>query len=185
MVQNFTLSRATTALLVVDVQEKLFHLVERPCEVMEAMQKVIRGFQILDLPIFATEQYPKGLGSTTAALKGCLGPQQKYLTKTTFSCLGDPAVKKALLQPPYTQWIVVGIEAHACVLQTAKELLRSDMQVTVLNDAISSRSIYDYSTAIAEMRDIGVRISSVETVLFELVHDSSASEFKQISNLIK
>jgi nicotinamidase-related amidase len=71
------------------------------------------------------------------------------------------------------------------VLQTAKDLLQAGCEVVVLNDAITSRSIYDFSTAIAEMRDCGIRISSCETVLFELLKNSEAPEFKKISQLVK
>jgi nicotinamidase-related amidase len=185
MSDNYKLTRGQTALLVIDVQEKLFPFVERPCEVMENIQKVVKGFQILDIPIFVTEQYPQGLGSTVPSLKGCLKDVQNYFIKTAFSCLDDPQIKKTLLAAPYIQWVLAGVEAHVCVLQTAKDLLISRRQVVVLNDAISSRSIYDFSTAIAEMRDCGARISSTETVLFELLRDSQAAEFKEISQLIK
>lgn len=182
---NFKLTRERTALLLVDVQEKLFPYVENSCIVMHSMQKAIRGFQILGLPIYVTEQYPKGLGATVATLKGLLGHSQQYLVKTAFSCLDDEAIKEKLLSLPIDQWVIIGIEAHVCILQTAKDLLQQRKQVVVLNDAISSRSIYDFSTAIAELRDCGARISSTETVLFELLRTSKASEFKEISQLIK
>lgn len=185
MTCNFKLDRGRTALLLIDVQEKLFPYVENSCIVMQAMQKVIRGFRILGLPIYVTEQYPKGLGSTVAVLKGLLGDSQQYLVKTAFSCLDDESIKKELSSLPFDQWVIIGIEAHVCVLQTVKDLLLSHKQAVVLNDAISSRSIYDFSTAIAELRDCGARISSTETVLFELLRTSKASEFKEISQLIK
>lgn len=179
------LTREKVGLLVVDVQDKLFPHVENSCHVMQKIQLAVQGFQILKLPIFVSEQYPQGLGHTVAPLKGLLGPEQKYLVKTAFSCLDDKDVCADLLSLPITQWVIVGIEAHVCILQTARDLVMQDRSVTVLNDAISSRSIYDFSTAIAEMRDFGVRISSVETVLFELLRHSKASEFKEISQLIK
>lgn len=185
MKRDQKLVRDKTGLLLIDVQEKLFPHVENSCAVMQNLQKAARGFEILKLPIYVTEQYPQGLGSTVATLKGVLGPEQVYLVKTAFSCLDDAAIQKQLLKAPIEQWVVVGIEAHVCVLQTVKDLLGEGKQVTVLNDAISSRSIYDFSTAIAEMRDCGARISSTETVLFELLRHSKAAEFKEISQLIK
>ncbi|MEI8125730.1 MAG: isochorismatase family protein [Parachlamydiaceae bacterium] len=185
MEKNYRLERAKVGLLVIDVQEKLFPYVENSCLVMQAMQKAIRGFQILHIPIYVTEQYPKGLGDTVAILKGVLGEEQRYLTKTAFSCLDEESVKKELLHESISQWVVIGIEAHVCVLQTVKDLLMNGKQVIVLNDAISSRSIYDFSTAIAELRDCGARISSTETVLFELMRNSKMAEFKEISQLIK
>ncbi len=179
------LSRKNTALLVIDVQEKLFPYVENSCHVIQTIQKAVRGFQILGLPIFATEQYPQGLGHTVAPLKGLLGEKQTYHIKTAFSCLDDPSIKQFFLEQPVTDWVLVGIEAHVCILQTAKDLLAEGKHVTILNDAISSRSIYDFSTAIAELRDCGARITSTETVLFELLRHSKAMEFKEISQLIK
>lgn len=183
--KNYKLVRDKVGLLLIDVQEKLFPLVENSCHASIALQKVIRGFQILNLPIYVTEQYPEKLGNTIAVLKGVLGEGQKYSSKTAFSCLDQPEVKKWLLDAPVNQWVVAGIEAHVCVLQTVKDLLEQGKQVVVVNDAIGSRSIYDYSTAIAEMRDCGARISSAETVLFELLRHSKAAEFKEISQLIK
>lgn len=185
MNRNYTLLKETTGLLLIDAQEKLFYQVESSCEVVGTLFKVISGFQIMHLPIMVTEQYPQGLGATIAPLKNLLGSNQKYLSKTTFSCLGDPQIRQAILALPITQWVLCGLEAHVCVLQTAKELLAEGKQVVVLNDAITSRSVYDFSTAIAEMRDCGARISSTETVLFELLRDSKAVEFKQLSQLFK
>lgn len=185
MGQNFTLDRSKTAILLIDVQERLFDRVERAQDILRVLQTALKGFQLLQLPLFVTEQYPQGLGPTIPEIKRCLPESQQILTKTAFSCLGDTGCRESLLAHPATQWILMGIEAHVCVLQSAKDLLSAGKQVAVLNDAISSRSIYDFSTAIAEMRDIGVRVTSTETVLFELLHEAKAPEFKQISSLIK
>lgn len=182
---NFKLVKERCALLVIDVQEKLFPYVENSCHIIQAIQKIVRGFQILKLPIYATEQYPQGLGHTVLPLKGLLGDNQFFESKTTFSCLDDEKIKAKFLESVIDQWVIVGIEAHVCVLQTSKDLLEQGKKVVVLNDAIGSRSVYDYSTAIAELRDCGARISSTETILFELLRHSKASEFKEISQLIK
>lgn len=183
MTINYRLDRSKTCLLVIDVQEKLFPHMERTCEIMQAMQKIVRGFQIMNLPVVVSEQYPEGLGHTVGVLKNLLSDKAVYIEKTTFSCLANPSFVEKLKS--YDQVVIVGIEAHICVLQTAKDLLSRGAQVVVLNEAISSRSIYDFSTAIAELRDAGARISSVETVLFELLQDAKAAEFKQINQLIK
>lgn len=174
-----------SALLIVDVQEKLFPLVERPCEVLEHSLKLIQGCKLLDLPIVISEQYPKGLGNTIPAIKDVAGPNAKTYSKTTFSCLNDPIFEKGILDLPKSQWIVIGIEAHVCILQTVRSLLKANKEVIIANDAISSRSIYDFSTAIAELREMGARISSTETILFELLQDSKHPQFKAFSALIK
>lgn len=185
MTANFNLERKKTALLIVDVQDKLFSQVERSCEVLLTIQKLIKGFKILNLPILVSEQYPKGLGFTIATIKASLDEDQEYLVKTSFSCLKEPTIKEKMLSLKIDQWVIAGMEAHVCVLQTAKDLINIGKEVVVLNDAITSRSLYDFSTAISEMRDCGVRISSTETILFELLGDSQADEFKEMSQLIK
>lgn len=181
----FTLAKFQTGLLIVDMQEKVFSAVDHAAELLAAMIKLIQGFQILQIPILISEQYPQGLGETIWPIKNLLGADYKPLIKSTFSCLDDHAFCRHIQSLPIQQWVVVGIEAHICVLQTAKGLVQTGKNVVVLNDAISSRSIFDFSTAIAEMRDEGIRISSVETVLFELLKDSRTPEFKAISQLIK
>lgn len=179
------LEKEHTALMIVDVQERLVNAVERRGDMLAAIKKLITGCKAFGMPIVVTEQYPEGLGATEGRLKDSLGEDQRYFSKTTFSALEDPTIRRYYDALERYQWIVVGIEAHVCVLQTARDLLCTGDQVVVLNDCISSRSIYDYSTAIAELRDLGARISTTETVLFELLHDSQAPEFKPISQLIK
>lgn len=178
------LERKTTGLLVIDVQERLFPEVDRAPEVIRSIKKVVEGFQILQIPIVLTEQYPQGLGPTVSSLNQLLQGTTP-LIKTTFSCLGDLAIRDKLLAMPIKQWVLVGIEAHVCVLQTARDLLQAGCQVVVLNDAIASRFKDDFSVAISELKSIGARVSTSETVLFELLKDSKALEFKKISQLIK
>ncbi|MFI5344455.1 MAG: isochorismatase family protein [Chlamydiales bacterium] len=179
------LAKFQTALLVIDMQDKVFSTVDHGAELLASMLKLVQGFQILQIPILISEQFPQGLGETIWPIKNLLGIEYKPWIKTAFCCLDDPAFSRHVHLLPIQQWVVVGIEAHICVLQTAKSLVKAGKEVVVLNDAISSRSIFDFSTAIAEMRDEGIRISSVETVLFELLKDSRAPEFKAISQLIK
>lgn len=185
MMSNFTHSKKQTGLLIIDMQDKVFSTIDHGREVLQTILKLIKGCQLLHLPIFLSEQYPEGLGLTLLPIRTVLGNDYKPWKKTTFSCLDDPQLASHIKESSIEQWIVVGIEAHICVLQTVKGLLKLGKQVTVLNDAISSFSIYDFSTGIAEMRDVGARISSSETILFELTCDSLAPEFKQMSQLIK
>lgn len=184
---KFKLDRKRTGLMIIDVQDKLFNKVENTCGVLLALQKIIKGMQILHCPILVSEQYPEALGPTVATVKACLDDNQKYMAKTAFSCLEDSSLKNEILESPIQQWVLGGIEAHVCVLQTARDLVEAGKDVVILNDAISSRSIFDYSTAIAELRDMGpkIRISSVEIVLFELMKHSKIPEFKEISRLIR
>jgi nicotinamidase-related amidase len=179
------LKKESCGLWIVDVQEKLFPLVDRCDDVLEKIIFTLMAAKLLKLPIFVTEQHPQGLGETLAQIKKQLPQGEIIYPKTTFSGYKDPEVKKAVDQIGVQTWILVGIEAHICVLQTAKDLLTAQIQVVALNDAISARSLFDFSSAIGEMRDVGVRISSSETVIYELIRDAQNPEFKAILPLVK
>ncbi len=88
-------------------------------------------------------------------------------------------------QTGVSAWILMGIETHRCVLQTAKDLLNSGKQVVILQDAVSARSSFDSTSALMELRECGVRITTTETVVYELLRDASTSAFKAILPLIK
>lgn len=175
--KSFRLDPKKAALLIIDVQVKLFPLVEHPCEMMEKQMLLIKGCKLAHIPVYATEQYTKGLGETIDSLKSLIDHKNILPEKTKFS--------GAHLLPDHEQWIIAGIEAHVCVQQTVFDLVQAGKEVVVVNDAISSRSIYDFSTAIAEIRDYGARLSSTEAVIFELLQDSKHPNFKTFSQLIK
>lgn len=181
----FTLSKGKTGLLVVDVQEKIFRTVERPMEILHTIQTLIKGLRLLSIPIYISEQYPTGLGSTIEGIREVLPADVKIFSKKSFSCLKNQAIRDMVIKSGITQWILVGLEAHVCVLQTAKDFKAQNFDVVVLNDAVSSRSLFDFSTAIAEMKDDGIRVSCTETVLFELFETSEAEHFKALSELLK
>lgn len=180
----FFLDRTKAGLFVVDVQEKLYPEMEHGCEMLEGMCKLLQGIRALNLPIVVTEQYPARLGSTLKPLLELLPEKQKIFSKTSFSSLREPVIKEMIVKSPVEQWILMGIEAHVCILQTAKDLVLLGKKVVVANDAITSRSIYDYSTAISEMKE-WARVASLETILFELIGDSKTPEFKACLDLFR
>lgn len=179
------LTKEKTGIWVLDVQEKLFPLIDRHEAILENICFAIEAAKLLGLRIFVTEQYPEGLGETVSAIKNCLPEGQILYPKTSFSGYKDPNLRKAVEKDGVDTWILVGIEAHICVLQTAKDLLADKKNVVILNDAISSRSMFDFSTAMGELRECGARISSTETVIYEIVRDASAPEFKALLPLVK
>jgi len=170
---NWFLSDQST-LVVVDVQERLFPKIDRAEAVGRNIERLMRGYGALALPVVMAEQVPQKLGPTIPSLR--LLYEGEPIEKSRFSCAG-------LLEGE--EFVVVGIEAHVCVLQTVKDLLAAGKRVAVANDAVGSRSIFDYSTALAEMRDAGARISSVEILLFELLRDANHPNFSHIAELIR
>lgn len=178
------LNRAHTALLVVDVQTRLIKAVRNGQAMVAEIVKLVRGFRILDLPVFVTEQYPKGLGHTEPGILEALGGNSA-VEKATFSCCGAPGLVSGIRSRGIRQVLVSGTEAHVCVQQTALDLLSRDFQVQLAVDAVASRKELDYRTALDRMARSGVILTSVESALFELLEVSGTAEFKQVASLIK
>lgn len=185
MIRNPVILRKNrTALLVIDVQEKILKVMRNHEALIDSLRKLIEGFKILKLPIFYTEQYPKGLGATSELLLSLLHPNEA-IQKLTFSCFGAQSLFQTLKEKKLDQIVVCGIESHVCVLQTILDLLANGFQVNVPIDAISSRKELDYNSAIIRLSNAGAIITSTESVLFELLEECRSEEFKQISKLVK
>lgn len=182
---SFTLHAAKTALLVVDMQEKIATAVIHQTQILNTLCLLIEGFKILNLPILLTEQYPKGLGPTLKPIQELLKEHYHPWIKTTFSSLDHPPFLNHISALSATQWVVVGVETHICILQTVKSLVQQGKEVVVLNDVTSSRSQANHLTALQEIRQAGARVSCFETILFELTQDSTSPHFKAISQLVK
>ena len=146
--------------------------------------KLLEGFEILELPFIVTEQYTKGLGLTISPLRAALG-EYEAIEKTAFSCCDDSVFMYAVNKSSKKNVIICGIEAHVCVLQTALDLIQEGFQPVVIEDCISSRKPSDKNTAILRMRQEGVIITSLESILFELTRVSGTETFKAISKLVK
>ncbi|MCX8011075.1 MAG: hydrolase, partial [Ignavibacteria bacterium] len=173
-----------TALLVIDVQERILRVMRNHEILVQNINKLINGFKILNLPILFTEQYPKGLGATTELILPNLSPLQP-IQKLTFSCFGAENLFNELKQKEIQQVVVCGIESHVCVMQTVLDLLANGFQVNVPIDAISSRKETDYNSAVMRFNSEGAIITSTESVLFELLEHCRSEEFKKISQLVK
>jgi nicotinamidase-related amidase len=174
---------ADTGLLVIDVQEKLFDKVVRHEVVERDILFMIDAAKAVKLPILATEQYPKGLGGTIASIASKFdGPRPD---KLSFSCCGNPEVVKFFKREARPKLILIGIETHVCVQQTALDLLTLGFSVFLPVDAVSSRYPQDHHTALRRMEHAGVVITTVEALAFELVGAAGSPEFKEISKLVQ
>jgi nicotinamidase-related amidase len=174
------LDRERAALVVVDVQEAFRKVVLDFEAVAARVGILIQGAQVLGVPVVATEQYPKGLGSTVDEVAEHLdgaGP----LEKTVFSAAGAEGFDLE----GRDQALVVGIEAHVCVSQTAHDLLEQGVEVHVARDAVSSRAVTDKESGLAKMESSGAVLTSAETALFELLGEAGSEEFKAIQKLVK
>lgn len=178
------LKAQSTALLIIDVQERILPVINNHQMIVDNILKLTKGFKVLSLPIFYTEQYPKGLGPTIKAITEELG-NIKPFEKMTFSCSGAEELFIQFKQQHLSQIVVCGIEAHVCVQQTVLDLLENNFQVNVSADAISSRKETDCKTALERMRHHGAEVTTTESILFELLQVCGTPQFKDISKLVK
>ena len=177
------LSASTSRLLIVDMQERLLTAMTERETVVDNCVKLIRGANVLNVPVEATEQYPKGLGSTVEAIADLILQRP---AKMRFSCSEtlNWAEQGSSVDQPF-QIVLAGIEAHVCMLQTAFDLLAAGFEVFVVVDAATSRNRTDYEFALKRMSDSGVHLVTTEMVLFEWCEVAGTDEFKKISRIIK
>jgi len=181
------LESASAALVVVDVQEKMLAAIgsDAPDETVNRILRLIAAAAVFDLPVLATEQYPRGLGSTDPRIAKALNDAALRFEKATMSCWRDEPFRQALQATDREQIILCGIETHVCIQQTALDLIRVDYQVFVPADAVASRFERDKSPAIDRMRAAGAQITSAEAVLFELIERCDHPRFKDVLKLVK
>ncbi|MFO1233935.1 MAG: hydrolase [Rivihabitans pingtungensis] len=172
------MQRDDATLLVVDIQDKLLPAVLDPQGLVERAGWLISAANDLGLPVVLSEQYPSGLGHTVEALRQ-LCPDAPTVEKKHFSCVAEHCLPDSLLAR--RQVILIGMEAHVCVLQTALELKAAGKEVFVVTDCISSRAQSDLDTALLRYQQAGVWLVSREMVLFEMLRSSGHPQFRQIS----
>ena len=182
--QSHRLTRARAGLVVVDMQERLLPAIFEKERVVENAVRLIQGAAILQVPIFATEQYRKGLGLTVPEVAAAI-PGFAPMEKLAFSACGAGGFVPALESKQVSDAVLCGIEAHVCVTQTCLDLLDKGFRVFVAADAVSSRTPENYRIGLERMSAAGAVIVSTEMVLFELLGQAGTAEFKQILNLVK
>jgi len=175
-----------TFVLVIDIQEKLLPLIRHHERVLAISRKLLDAVRVFELPVLATEQYPKGIGRTDASIGQCLETSgAKVVEKLTFSAWDEPVVREAILAIDRPEVILIGIESHVCVQQTALDLISRDYDVFVCADAVGSRGRLDYEHSLERMRQEGAWVTTVESVLFELCNRCDTPEFKAMLEVIK
>jgi nicotinamidase-related amidase len=173
-----------SVLVMIDIQGKLWNVMSEKEALQENAQKLIKGLNLLGVPVIATEQNPRGLGPTLPELAQLL-PAFNPLPKMCFSCCQDPEFSKALAVMVRQQVLVCGIETHICVYQTALELLHKGYEVQIVTDVVSSRSAANKQVALNRLQAEGAKMTSTEMALFELLRSAENAGFKEISRIIK
>jgi nicotinamidase-related amidase len=178
------INRDETAAVVIDIQERLLPHIYQWEQTLQNCTKLIEGLQILSVPLVVTQQYTKGLGATDTSVVNKI-TQFSFIEKNTFSCYGEPLFKEKIESIGKKHIILLGIETHVCVLQTCLDLLNSGYIPFIAEDCVSSRKLSDKVVAIERMRQEGARITTLESILFELTQCAGTETFKSISRLVK
>jgi nicotinamidase-related amidase len=173
-----------TAAVIVDVQKRLFHYVQEHEHLAVNLITLIRGLQVMAIPVLRTQQYTRGLGPTVEAVDEALG-DVPIIEKISFSCCDEPVFNEALQQTGRRQIVLAGIEAHVCILQTALDLGDAGYTPVVVADCISSRKEHDRQIALERMRSEGIPVVTYESLLFELCRYAGNDTFRAILDLIK
>lgn len=176
-------SRAT--LIIVDLQEKLMPVILDGVQVMQRAVILARAARLLGIPVIGTAQQPLRLGPTVAPIHALL---DRTIEKSSFDACAQAEFMEVLIdneQSGRDDLIVLGCEAHVCVLQTALGLLHRHRRVKLVSDAIGSRRSGDKIAAIDRARVAGAEIVSSEMLMFEWMGDSTHPKFREILKLIK
>lgn len=179
------LTRENTVIMIVDVQERLAAampegtlntLIKNVCLLIEAAK-------VLGVKVLTTEQYPKGLGPTLGPIAERL--PSAAMSKLTFDACSDLAIARTLSSYAPRSVVVVGMESHVCVFQTAREIARRGIAVHVLADAVASRTEDNRRLGLSLCERAGAVISGTETTLFDLLGAAGTEEFKAVSKLVR
>ena len=178
------IEREHTAALIVDFQERLVPAIADHEALMERVRILLRGLKALEIPMTVTQQYTKGLGHTVPSLYEAAGTTE-YCEKASFSCCRNKAILDKLESMGKKNILVMGTEAHICVLQSCIDLKAAGFQPVMVVDAVASRREADKKIAIERAIQEGILVTTAEAVLFELTLDSTNPCFKAISKLVK
>lgn len=173
-----------SALLVVDVQDRLVPVMRDPKRLIRRTARLVQGAHLLGVPLLVTEQYPRGLGDTVDEVARHFVNPHCFEEKTRFSACIDP-VRTQLELIDAESVVVAGVEAHVCILGTCLDLLEAGYHVFPAWDAISARRAEDKAAARERLTMAGAVPTTVESVLMEWLRDAGDSRFRAVQNLIK
>jgi len=174
-----------SALVIIDIQEKLVSASKYGLETATNMTKIAKTANILQIPTVVTEQYPKGLGQTVAELNDALPEKTYKVEKASFSAMLESEFAGKIRTLGKKQIVIGGIETHICVLQTAADLIKEGFEVYIVKDCCASRNKKEYKAGLELMMQYGAKLTCTEIVLFEWLKTSKHPNFKAIQALIK
>lgn len=169
--------------IVIDVQEKLIAAIDQADKLIDSIAGLLEAARLFHVPILGTEQYPQGLGKTVSSLGDHLDCPCE---KKRFSCVESLQLSGAgEREDDRFRAVLVGIEAHVCVQQTAFDLQSIGYEVVIPVDAVRSRHELDYNTALRRLENSGVTLTTIESLLFEWCATAENPNFKAVSKIVR
>ncbi|MEN6348989.1 MAG: isochorismatase family protein [Syntrophomonas sp.] len=181
---KFKLDKKDCALVIIDLQERLMGAMKDREKVYKNTRILLAAARQLNLPVFLSEQYPRGLGATVSEIKESLPETYQYMEKVSFSCCTETG-NEMFAGLGRKNLLITGSETHVCVFQTVRDLLAVGYNVHLIKDAVCSRFDENYQNALDLMRDMGAVVTNTETVVFDLLQAAGTPDFKVISPLVK
>jgi nicotinamidase-related amidase len=179
------LTPENTVLIIIDIEGNLAHSMYEKDTLFENAKKIIKGSQVLGVPIIVTEQIPEKLGLTVPEINNLISDIQ-HISKASFSCCGSEGFMRELGTLNRKQILLAGIEAHVCVYLTAMDLLDiGGYEVQIVADAVSSRTVRNRDIALKKMKDSGASLTSTEMALFELLKTAKNEKAREIFKIVK
>ncbi|MEL7496949.1 MAG: hydrolase [Planctomycetota bacterium] len=176
-----------TALVIVDIQERLLPSIENGERLVASVKKLIEAAIILGVETAVTQQYPKGLGATVESLAEPLKliSNHPFADKTMFSCRECDELFDRLSRRGVSKILLCGIETHVCIAQSALDLMTRGFEVYLSVDAVGSRKPVDHRVALRRLESAGCTLTTSEAAIFEWCVQAGSDKFKRISKLIK
>jgi nicotinamidase-related amidase len=179
-----TINRENTIGLVIDMQEKILPIIDKNEVLIKNSLTLIKGMTELQIPIIVTQQNTKNLGQTISDISELIS-DYSYIDKMAFSCYREPVFKKVLNQIGKKNIIILGIEAHVCVLQTVLDLASNNFIPVVIEDCIGSSTANDKKVSLWRMKSAKAIISTWESILMELCGEAGTDEFRALLKIVK
>lgn len=181
-----TIASTDAVWMLIDVQTGLCDVMpaETMATVAKNIERLVQGAQLLNIPLWVTEQYPEKLGETLPALQTLLPDYTPRTAKLAFSAWHESAFQESSVSVA-PQVVLFGLETHICVLQTALDALAAGKQVFIVEDAVISRNSANRHNAIERLRSAGCVITNTESMLFEPMQGATHAQFKAVSALIR
>lgn len=173
------IDREKSVLLVIDMQARVLDLIPEHAQIHARCAGLIDLANDLGVPVLLSTHYARGLGEVLPDLAARVA-DGSVVHKAHFSCV-EGGCFEGRAEASRQQWILCGIEAHACVMLTALDLAAAGKDVFVVSDAIAARADEDRQVALQRMAAAGITAVTREMVFFEWLRRAGTPEFKECS----